>query len=139
MMHLMRKYMKTIIWIIVVSFIGFIFAAWGAKYSQGEKQRGQFVCEINGEGIDYSVYSQKVFELTEEYQGKNNKSPDAEEKKKIEDSAWDKVIEDFIVRKETEKRGLFATDNEIYLFARNMMLLPAYISKLTQFPERGEI
>ncbi len=138
MMHLMRKYMKTIIWVIVISFVGFIFAAWGAKYSQGEKQRKQFICEINGEGIDYSVYSQKVFELTEDYQTKNGKAPDADAKKKIEDDAWDKIIADFIVRKETEKRGLTATDNEIYLFARNMMLLPTYISDSPNFQTQGK-
>ncbi|MBN1232474.1 MAG: peptidylprolyl isomerase [Candidatus Coatesbacteria bacterium] len=124
----MRKYMKVIIWVIVISFVAFIFAAWGAKWSQGQKIKEQYIAEINGEGIDYSVYSQKLFELSEDFQATTGKTPDKEIKKNLEDQAWEKMIEDYIVSREAKKRNLTASDSEIYLFARNLMFLPAWIT-----------
>lgn len=118
MMKAMRKLTKSIMWIVIVAFVGTIVFAWGMQFSGRKEQKYGVVGSINGTEIHISNF-QRVFQnnlkkVSSEYP---DEMPD-EIVKKVRDNTWENFIFEFLMAEEIEKRGIKLTNREVYEYLK---------------------
>jgi parvulin-like peptidyl-prolyl isomerase len=139
MMQTLRKYMKHVMWIVAVTFIGTIIFSWGMG---GFKRRGMhgetgIVGVINGQKIMYQNFSAA---LEEEYK-KTRETENADElpdyrRSAIRDQVWNNMIREIVMAGQVQKYGLTASDEEVQYYVLNSP--PPDIRSNPQFQTNGQ-
>jgi parvulin-like peptidyl-prolyl isomerase len=121
LMQKLREKTKLILWIVTISFIGWILFDLGmdivgkriAKpYEQG------FIAEVDGKRIPYDFYRNILYEMIQDSLKKKGELLEAEEKN-IEKNAWFRMIEEIRFRKIAEERNLFLDDSTVLFLLMN--------------------
>lgn len=139
MMQTLRKYMKHIMWIVAIAFIGTIVFSWGMG---GFKRRQEFleagiIGSINGEKITYKQYSML---LEEEYRKIREKEKTEElsdyRRNLIRDQVWQNLVQEKLLAQEVARQHLVASPEEVVFYMRNFP--PEFIRTSEQFQTNGE-
>jgi peptidyl-prolyl cis-trans isomerase D len=112
---------KIVFWIIFISFVGvFLFAETSGLTSRGIT-RGTSVGSVNGVDITYDRWDTQVRALTaQEQQRRGASSITQDDQRRIEDIAFQQIVDSILLAREYERRGITVTDREIQYAAMSM-------------------
>lgn len=139
MMQILRKYMKHVMWIVAVTFIGTIVFSWGMG---GFKRRGMptdtgIIGEINGREIQYQQFAAS---LEEEYKKVREieKTEELSEYRRdgIRDQVWNNLVREILMADEVKNANLSAAPEEIIHYMRNYP--PEFVTTSEQFRTNGQ-
>ncbi|OGW18877.1 MAG: hypothetical protein A3K09_00490 [Nitrospinae bacterium RIFCSPLOWO2_12_FULL_47_7] len=118
MLNLVRKHadswlIKTILWTIVMAFIGTIFYSWGM--GGASKLTGGVIATVEGAKIDFNEYNKTFNNLVEFYreQFKNQFSNEMIRKLDLKTVALDVLIQKKLLLMEAKKQNIKASDDEV--------------------------
>jgi len=116
MMKTMRNMTRSVIWIVVVAFVGTIVFAWGMQFS-GRKSKEGIIAVINGKDILFQnfqyLYEQKLREAE-----KGEEEVTDQVSKKLRDQTWSEVVDQTLLAQELEKRDIAITNKELFEFMK---------------------
>jgi peptidyl-prolyl cis-trans isomerase D len=112
---------KIVFWIIFISFVGvFLFAETSGLTSRGIT-RGTSVGSVDGVDITYDRWDSQVRALsTQEQQRRGGTSLTQDDMRRIEDIAFQQIVDSILLAREYERRGITVTDREIQYAAMAM-------------------
>jgi len=112
---------KIVFWIIIISFVGvFLFAETSGLTGRGIT-RGTAVGSVNGVDITYDRWDTQVRALTtQEQQRRGAASLTQDDMSRIEDIAFQQIVDSILLAREYERRGITVTDREIQVAAVSM-------------------
>jgi peptidyl-prolyl cis-trans isomerase D len=125
MMDKMRSagFMKTVLWIALAGFVGFIIFQWGMDItSKGNRgPTAGIIGVVNKQEIQWEQFRDARWRTIQ--QMKEQKGEDAELTERDYEQAaqqtWDELVSLLLQRQEVEKRGITVTGKEIFLHIRN--------------------
>ena len=124
MLKQMRENTKTILWIVVVTFVVSIFAVWGMNWrSDRGGQPGRetdVIGTLDGKPIKRQLYSltfQELYNNLRAQRGEDFRLGDTEGHM-LRQQAWETTIQRMILDRETERLGITVTDDELVSFLR---------------------
>jgi peptidyl-prolyl cis-trans isomerase D len=123
MLRGLRERTKTILWIVVATFIISIFAVWGMDLS-GPRQRKLDVNvagSVDKKQISQQAYNDMLNQLYNQLKLQKGESyaPSDMERSMLADQAWELAVQSRLMQKEIEKLGLLTvTDGELVAFLR---------------------
>ena len=139
MMTTLRKYMKHVMWIVAVTFIGTIVFSWGMG---GFKKRGMptesgEIGEVNGQKL---MYQQFALALEEEYK-KIRESENLDDlteyrRSSIRDQVWNTIVREILMADEVRRQHVTAAPEEIVYHLRNNP--PEFLRTNEQFQTNGQ-
>ena len=139
MMKQLRESTKIIMILVAVSFVGLMVFEWGMDLSgstSGDERRGA-VGSVNGDDISLEEYQRQYQVLYEQAQ---QSDPDgelsAEDLQRVEDAAWDEVVNVTLLRQEASRRGIRVTDRELIEFIKSNP--PPELAQLPAFQTDGQ-
>jgi peptidyl-prolyl cis-trans isomerase D len=105
---------KIVFWIIFISFVGvFLFAETSGLTSRGVT-RGTSVGSVNGVDITYDRWDTQVRALSaQEQQRRGASSLTQDDARRIEEIAFQQIVDSILLAREYERRGITVTDREI--------------------------
>lgn len=112
---------KIVFWIIIISFVGvFLFAETSGLTGRGIT-RGTAVGSVNGIDITYDRWDTQVRALSaQEQQRRGASSLTQDDMRRIEDIAFQQIVDSILLAREYERRGITVTDREIQYAAMAM-------------------
>lgn len=124
MLKQMRENTKTILWIVVVTFVISIFAVWGMNLRSGggrvQRGREDVVGSVDGMPIDRRLYAstwQELYNNLLAQRGENYRLGDAEAYM-LSQQAWETTIQKLLLDREIRRLGISVTDDELVSFLR---------------------
>jgi peptidyl-prolyl cis-trans isomerase D len=112
---------KVVFWIIFISFVGvFLFAETSGLTSRGVT-RGTSVGSVDGVDITYDRWDSQVRALSaQEQQRRGASSLTQDDMRRIEDVAFQQIVDSIVLAREYQRRGITVTDREIQYAALAM-------------------
>lgn len=112
---------KIVFWIIFISFVGvFLFAETSGLTSRGIT-RGTSVGSVDGVDITYDRWDSQVRALSaQEQQRRGAPSLTQDDMRRIEDIAFQQIVDSILLAREYGRRGITVTDREIQYAAVSM-------------------
>ena len=108
-----EKFIKTVIWIIVIAFVTTIFATWGAHYSSQQGKNDPVAIEIDGLEITKAefdkVYSSRMDQLRKSY---DEEVPDTVVLE-LRQNITDELMKRALLKRLANKYGIQSTEKEI--------------------------
>ena len=120
MMRQMRENTKWIMLVTALAFVGLMIFEWGMDMTgqSGAQLTGGEVGSIDGEPVTAAEYNRYYQQL---YERRSQASPEpitAAENREIQEQAWEQLVTDRLLQRETGRLDLGATDEEILQAAR---------------------
>jgi peptidyl-prolyl cis-trans isomerase D len=139
MMKQLRDSTKAIMIIVAIAFVGLMVFEWGMELSGTTSQgtSGSALGSVNGAEIALEDY-QRQYQIL--YQAAERQDPDgelsAEDLERIEQEAWESVIDLTLLEEEARRRGIQVTDRELVEFIKGNP--PPDIVELPAFQTEGQ-
>jgi peptidyl-prolyl cis-trans isomerase D len=112
---------KIVFWIILISFVGVFLFAETSGLTGGGITRGTSVGSVNGVDITYDRWDTQVRALSDqERQRRGAASLTADDTRRIEDVAFQQIVDSILLAREYERRGITVSDEEIQRASRLM-------------------
>ncbi len=118
MLQALRSNTKTILWIVVIAFVGFIILVWGADLRLGGMASGA-IGSVNGKEIPYQFYQRRLTANLQSIRARGDRDPSFEEERRIADQTWQQIVDEMLVSQEAEKHSLPLSDDEIVFWVRS--------------------
>ena len=138
MMQTLRKYMKHVMWIVAVAFIGTIIFSWGMGGFKTRRSMAEtgVIGSINGDQVMYQQFAQLVEDEVRRVR-EQEKTDDLSEYRRgaIRDQAWQQLVRERLLAIEVQKEGIVATPEEIVFYMRNSP--PDFVRSAEQFQTNG--
>lgn len=133
MMRRLRESTKVIMVVVAIAFVGLMVFEWGMDLSgrTGSPTGSASLGSVNGEEITLEEYQGQYQGLLEQAQQEAPQGLSSEDLDRIEDRAWQSVINLMLLRQEARRRGIGLTDRELLEFIRwnpppELVGLPAF-------------
>jgi peptidyl-prolyl cis-trans isomerase D len=112
---------KIVFWIVFISFVGvFLFAETSGLTSRGIT-RGTAVGSVDGVDITFDRWDTQVRSLsTQEQQRRGGGALNQDDMRRIEDIAFQQIVDSILLAREYQRRGITVTDREIQVAAASM-------------------
>jgi peptidyl-prolyl cis-trans isomerase D len=109
------------IWIfIVVAFVGgFLFVETSGLLGRDQVTTSSIVAEVNGTDIPYLTWVNLSNALAQQREQQMGRGLNGDERRAIEDQAYEQLVTDALLQQEYRKRGIRVSDEEIIQQARN--------------------
>lgn len=119
MMSQMRANTKWIMLITALAFVGLMVFEWGMDLTgqSSAQMSGGEVGEVNGEPVMYQEYI-GVYQRLYDQRQQQDADITAVENRQLEQTAWDQVVAERLIRQEIERRGITVSSAEIQQAAR---------------------
>ena len=138
MMQTLRKYMKHVLWVVAVAFIGTIIFSWGMggfKSKQTQFEQG-IIGIINGQKIPYQQFATLVNQEVEAAREQSGTTEITEYQiNSIRDRVWQTIVQEVLFSQEVQRLNLQATPDEIVFTLRNNP--PEFLRSNEQFLTDG--
>jgi peptidyl-prolyl cis-trans isomerase D len=138
MMQTLRKYMKHVMWIVAVTFIGTIIFSWGMGGFKTRRSMAEtgVIGSINGDQIMYQQFAQLVEDEVKRVR-EQEKTDDLSEYRRsaIRDQAWQQIVREKLLAIEVQKQNIVATPEEVVFYMRNNP--PDFVRSAEQFHTNG--
>ncbi|MBC8089584.1 MAG: peptidyl-prolyl cis-trans isomerase [Phycisphaerae bacterium] len=110
----MRSSAKYIWWFVVLAFVGsFLLYETSGLAGGSSVTTSTAVATVNGEDVLLTNWQRAVSELEQQEQQRLGHALSMDERRVIEDQAYDQLVNDVLLRQEYERRGISVTDDEI--------------------------
>jgi peptidyl-prolyl cis-trans isomerase D len=121
MLTTMRQRTKAIMLILSVAFVGWLVFDVGMGVSgRGQYQGSQDAGAVNGQPVRYQDYLEASRVAFEQWRQQNpGVNQSREEQQQIEDAAFERLVQDRLLRNEWQRRGIAVTDREIVSAVEN--------------------
>jgi peptidyl-prolyl cis-trans isomerase D len=115
MMRELREKTKWVMLLVALAFVGLMVFEWGMDISGGRAgQEMGAVGEVDGRLVQYATYAEAYQNLLQRAQQQAGGRPLArEEIRQIEDMAWEQTVNQVLIQRELERRGIRVTAAEI--------------------------
>jgi peptidyl-prolyl cis-trans isomerase D len=114
----MRGVAKYIWFFIFIAFVGgFLLADMSGLVGMGVSP-ATTVAKVNGEEIPYIAWENLTRSLAQQQEQQTGRSLDFDERRRLEEQAFEQLVSDVLLQQEYEKRGIRVTDQEIIDAAR---------------------
>ena len=136
MMDKMRSagFMKTVLWIALAGFIGFIVFQWGMDIS-GRGDKGPYagiVGVVNGQEIRWEQFRDARWRTVQQMKGQQEGAELTErDYEQATQRAWDELVSAILQSQEITKRGITVTDPEISFHVRHNP--PEFVTRAEAF------
>lgn len=120
-MQKMRDNTKTILWIVVITFVITIFAVWGMDLRTGSSNSDpNTVGTVNGVPISRTQY-QMLFDQMAKSLSENNPGMEITfaQREMITNQAWNSLVYNILTQEEIRKLDIGVTDDEVRYFLQN--------------------
>lgn len=119
MLQTMRSSAKYIFWFIAITFIGgFLLAETSGLLGRSPVTATSVVAEVNGKDILYQTYLNASEQLIQQEEQRAGRGLTLDERQKVENQAFDQLVNDVLLQDEYAKRGIRVTNEEIIEAAR---------------------
>ena len=120
MLQSMRSSAKYIWWFLVLAFVGsFLLYETSGLAGGSAVTTSTAVATVNGEDILLTNWQRAVAELEQQEQQRLGHSLSLDERRIVEDQAYDQLVNEVLLRQEYKRRGISVTDDEIKQAALN--------------------
>ncbi|MEP6765234.1 MAG: peptidyl-prolyl cis-trans isomerase [Gemmatimonadaceae bacterium] len=120
MLQSMRSSAKYIWWFIVAAFIGsFLLYETSGLSGRAAVTTSTAVATVNGEDILLTNWQRSVEDLAAQETQRVGHALSLDERRVVEDQAYDQLVNDVLLRQEYRRRGISVSDDEILSAARN--------------------
>jgi len=118
MMQELRKSTKWIMILVALAFGGLMFFEWGMDITG--QTAGSFgeIGRVNGTPVAYEQYMASYRNLYDQAQAMQEEPITTVQNTRIEDQAWDEVVNMILIQQELERRGIVVSDEEVMNAAR---------------------
>ncbi|MBN1594369.1 peptidylprolyl isomerase [candidate division FCPU426 bacterium] len=128
MMNTMRKHTKTILWIVVIAFVGTIFFVWGMDLGRRASSLEQVsAAVVNGEPIDYAVFGRYWEQHYRQVAGDTERELSPQEMHAQRSELMDSLIDRVLLMQFFKKMKLTVSPQEV----------AARISGMSSFSDNG--
>ena len=119
MLQSMRSVAKYVWWFLVVAFIGsFLLYETSGLSGRAPVTTSTAVATVNGDDILLTTWQNAVNNLEQQEQQRIGRSITLDERRLLEDRAFDELVNDILLQQEFKRRGITVTDDEILQAAR---------------------
>ena len=112
MMRQMRENTKWIMLITAAAFVALMVFEWGMDAS-GQSGGAGNVGSVGGTNVPVQEYQTIYRNLYDQVQREQDTPISSQQDREIEDMAWNEVVDQILIQKELERRGIRVTDDEI--------------------------
>ncbi|MBA4155908.1 MAG: SurA N-terminal domain-containing protein [Gemmatimonadetes bacterium] len=121
MMQDLREKTKWIMIVVAVAFVALMVFEWGMDISGGSAgaETGA-VGQVDGRSVTYQAYMEVYQNLYQRAQQQEGGQLSQEQIRQIEDMAWEQVVNQALLQRELERRGIRVSNAEILQAARFM-------------------
>lgn len=138
MLKAMRKNTKTVLWIVILAFIGTIVFAWGMQYTASQRMRN-YVAKINGQEITADEYLFYYDRLQRQWESQNPQSELGEDQRaKFQYDAWRELLRNVLLQQQVRKYGVTVSDAEMVDFLQKYYYAIPEIMQLSVFQTNGQ-
>jgi len=116
MFKFLRTNAKFLYWVIAITFVGFIFLAWGMDFAGGGGggQGPGTIGKINGVEIPAWNYDRALQDIQADMRRQSpDRSLTPNQMALAQDQAWEQIVREQILIAEVQRRGLTVTDEEV--------------------------
>lgn len=115
MLSALRSNTKIILWIVVVGFIGFIFAGWGRglQRSSTGPERG-ILGKVNGVAIEYRDFSDVMRERLIQYAERSGGDVSEAAREAIREESWNTMVAEILVDSEIRRLGIDVSNELVF-------------------------
>ncbi len=137
MLQSMRSAAKYVWIVLIIAFVGgFLLVDSSGLIGRSPVTPNTLVAKVNGEGILYVVWENAVQNLEQQESQRLGRGMTLDERRQLEDRAFDELVNDILLRQEYERRGISVTDDEIRDAAR--VSPPPGLEQNPQFQTDGQ-
>lgn len=112
MLAQLRQRTKTILWIVIVAFVGLMVFVWGMNLkSRGGPEAG-VVGRVGNRRITLDEYRNELANQRAVYRSQNRRI-DSQAEREIADQAWENIVQRYLLWQEATKRNLQPTPDEL--------------------------
>ena len=111
------RFIKIIIWITAIGFVGLIVLDWGADI--GGRGGGANVGEINGRVVSYQEFDAFIKQAYQQKREQLGREPDFAG---LVQETWDRLVVETLMAEEVQKRGIVVSSAEVDYFNRTQPL-----------------
>jgi len=108
-----RKFMKIVLWMIIIVFIGGIFFMWGVQEAGLTEDNRNLLAKGDGVRVTYQEFDQAYQGVMQTYYNSMEDTPTEEESKRLRAKVLDQMIEEAILRRTAKELGVTVGDEEI--------------------------
>ena len=114
MLQAMRSSAKYLWWFLAFAFVGsFLLYETSGLSGSSAVTTSTAVATVNGEDILYTNWQRAVAQLEQEQQQQLGHSLTLDERRTVEDQAFDQMVNEILLKQEYKRRGISVTDDEI--------------------------
>lgn len=114
MLQSMRSSAKYIFWFIAITFIGgFLLVDTSGLLGRAPVSSGTTVATVNGEDITVAEWQAAIESLVRQEEARAGRALSLDERQRVENEAFEQLVNDVLVAQELERRGIRVTDEEI--------------------------
>ena len=114
MLSQMRQNTKTVLWIVIVAFVGLIVVGWGMQQrTGGSGPEAGVVGSVGGTRITTQEYRSELENQRQSYYQQYGRPKGAEEEKQIVDASWESIIRRHVLYDKIEDWNIVTTDDEV--------------------------
>jgi parvulin-like peptidyl-prolyl isomerase len=116
MLGALRSNTKIVLWIVVVGFVGFIFAGWG----KGGPQSGQSPTErgvigtVDGVSISYQDFIESYRQRATSYAERSGSEISESTRESIRKETWDSFVAEILIQNEIERLGIDVPNDQVF-------------------------
>jgi peptidyl-prolyl cis-trans isomerase D len=116
----MRSAAKWVWWFLILAFVGgFLLYETSGLSGRAAVTTNTAIATVNGEEVLLTTWQNAVAGLEQQEQQRLGRALTLDERRTLEDNAFDDLVNDLLLRQEYERRGITVTDDEILQAARN--------------------
>ena len=110
----MRGIAKYIWFFLFIAFVGgFLLGDVSGLLGRAPVTSSTVVAKVNGDEISYIAWQNLAQALSQQQEQRTGRSLNLDERRQIEDEAFNQLVSDLLLQQEYEKRGIRVTDQEI--------------------------
>lgn len=137
MLQSMRSAAKYVWIVLIIAFVGgFLLVDSSGLLGRSPVTTNTVVATVNGEDILYLTWENAVANLDQQESQRLGRGLTLDERRELEDRAFDELVNEILLRQEYERRGISVTDDEIRDAAR--VSPPPGVEENPEFQTEGQ-
>jgi peptidyl-prolyl cis-trans isomerase D len=137
MLQTLRNNTRTILWVVVASFVIFIILVWGADLQVGGRSAARgMVGSVNGRQIPYQLYQRQVAAALQNLRAQGQRTTTLEEERETMHQTWKSLVDELLIAEAAGKNPLPVTDGEVVYWVKSspppqLAQNPAFVDSAT--------
>lgn len=109
----LRQRTKTILWIVIVAFVGLMVFVWGMDLRRRSGPESGVIGRVENQRITLQEYRNELANLRARYYEIEKRRPDQQTEREIAEKAWQNIIQRRLLQKEIDRYEMSVTPQEI--------------------------